>query len=212
MKRLFFPVVLVAATICASASELTVTDKAGKKMGTATFSMSSGSGKLTHKFNMTLQQQGGTVTMNLTSVHTTTGDPLSSVMTMTANMQGNSMNSSVKVTHLGRKATVVTNAMGQSKTETSTAPGSVTDKSMTWMSGKIPAVGTSTTYYSFAPVTGKWSKTTTTYHGTRSVKLSKGTVTAHVLTQKSATETTKIYFTAKGDLLRLESNDFTASQ
>jgi len=212
LKRLILATAMAVITVSVSASSLTVTDKAGKKVGSATFSMKTGSGRITHTLNMTFKQQGATITLNTTSAFSTSGNPLSTIMKMSAKMQDNAMTNDINVTFAGKKATLVAKAMGQSKTKSATAPGSVTDKSVVWMAGKIPAAGTSSVHYSFSPMEGSWRKTTVKYHGTRSVKLSKGTVTAHVLTEVSDAQTTKVYFTAKGDLLRLEAGDFTASQ
>jgi hypothetical protein len=181
-------------------------------MGTATYAFTNASGRLTTKLVMTMAQQGAKVVVDTTNVYSSTGDPISMIMTTSMSMQDNSMKSTVKVTFAGKKATIVSTAMGKSTSKTSTAPGSVTDKSMLWFAGKLPAPGTSLVYYGFDPMKGDWSKTTTKYHGTRSVKLSKGTATAHVLTQTSDNETMKIYFTAKGDLLRLEAGGIILSQ
>ncbi len=212
MKKFLFAAIVFVAAVGVFASTLTITDKAGKKMGKATYSFTNASGKLTTKLVMTMEEQGAKVVMDMANVYTAAGDPISARVITTANFQGNSMKTTTSVSFSGRKATVVSNAMGKTSNKSFTSPGNVNDKSMVWFAGKIPAVGTSTVFYSFEPMSLSWSKTTAKYHGTRSVKLSKGTVTAHVMTQTSDIESTKVYFTANGDLLRLESSDIIVSQ
>ena len=102
--------------------------------------------------------------------------------------------------------------MGQNETKTVTAAGNVNNKSAVWITGKVPAVGPSTTYYELDAMTGTWKKSTTTYHGTRSVKLANRTVTAHCMSSKEGNETVKIYFTSTGDLVKLESPQLTLVQ
>jgi hypothetical protein len=131
---------------------------------------------------------------------------------MTASAQGNQMSATTKATVSGKKATIVTSGMGQSETKTVTAAGNVNNKSAVWMTGKVPAVGTTITFYELDSMNGKWEKSTTTYHGTRSVKLANRTVTAHCISSKQGNETVKVYFTSTGDLVKLESSQLTLVQ
>jgi hypothetical protein len=212
LKKFLFAAITFVISVGVLASTLTITDKAGKKMGTAIYSFTNASGKLTTKLVMTMEQQGVKVVVDETNVYSAAGDPLTLVRITTGTVQGKSTKSTTKVTFSGKKATEVETMDGKTNTTPSTAPGSVNDKSMVWLSGKLPAIGTSTEFYSYETHSARWIKATTKYHGTRTVNLSKGAVTAHVITQTRANETMKIYFTANGDLLRLEAGDFIASQ
>ena len=73
----------------------------------------------------------------------------------------------------------------------------------------FPAVGTNTTYYQLDPLTVSFVKHTDTYHGIRSIKIGGKNVSAHVIVAVNAEGTSKEYFTSKGELLRLESPQFT---
>ena len=212
MKRTIFLMAAAALVAMASASNLDVLDPNGKKIGTGTFKLTNAGGKITTRLVVNVTQQGAKIMMDISDVHTSAGDPLSQIYKMTASAQGNEMSATTKATITGKKATIVTSGMGQSETKSVTAAGSVNNKSVIWMTGKVPAVGTTTTCYELNAMTGMWSKSTMTYHGTRSVKLANRTVTAHCITSKEGNETAKVYFTSTGDLVKLESPQLTLVQ
>lgn len=212
MRHLIFTALAVTLVVGAAASKLNVLDPKGKKVGTATYSFVQGSGKLSTRLILTMIEQGANVSIDMTAVHSSTGNPMSQVFKVSAAVQGNKFDSSAKVTFAGRKATVVSTAMGKSETKSATAPGPVADQSVVWMSGRIPAVGATSTAYEFDAMAATWEKTVSTYHGLRTVKMGSRSVSAHVLTSNKGGESTKVYFTAKGDLLKLESKQFNLIQ
>lgn len=214
MKRTLVAACALALAITATASQLNVVDaKSGKKIGDATYSLTKASGKVTVKITMTMAQENAKVNMSMTFVHTSAGDPVSQLMKVTATAQGNTFTSEVDTKFAGRKATMTVTAMGNKQTKTATAAGPVTDKTVVWIAGSLPAVGTKTTVYEFDPQAGVFEKATNTYHGIRDVKTaSNKTVKAHVITSTKGSETTKIYFTSSGDLVKLESTGMTLVQ
>jgi hypothetical protein len=206
----------IAALACAlsclvSASNLDIFDDKGKKIGNGTFKLTRPAGKISTHLVLNLSQQGAKMTMDITSVYSNAGDPLNQAFKMSAAAQGGSFNASSKATFQGRKATIVGSGMGQSSTKTVTSLGPVRDISVIWSTGKVPTVGTSTTYYQLDPMAATFEKTTATYQGVRNVKVGSRTVSAHVITTSGA-DATKYYFTSKGDLVKLESKQFTLVQ
>lgn len=208
MRKLFL--ITTAIAVCTSAfAQLEIVDPSGKKVGTATHTLSTAGGKITNKLVMKMSQQGASVTMTMNLVHSSVGDPISYGMNMSMSGQGSTMTAEAKATFAGKKATIVSTAMGNKETKTATAGGSVRDLSAVWMTGKIPAVGTKSTYYQLEPMSGVFNKCTSTYHGLRTLKVGGKNVSAHVIATVEGTDTTKVYFTSKGELLKLESKDFT---
>jgi hypothetical protein len=212
MKKGLLVSALFAFVASCFASTLNVMDGSGVKVGTATFTFTKSAAKLSTRIVMTLNQQGAKVTLDMTDTYSSTGNPLQQILKMKASMQGTSFDTTSKVTFNGRKASVTTTAMGKSQTKSATAPGTVTDSSVLWMTGKVPAVGTTATCYKFDPMDGAWSKSTNTYHGLRTVKTASKSVSAHVISSKDDSDTTKVYFTKTGDLVKLETKEFTLIQ
>jgi hypothetical protein len=208
MRRLFVFAAAIAVSTSALA-QLDVVDPNGKKVGTATHTLSIAGGKITNKLVLKMNQQGANVTMTMNFVHTSVGDPVTFSLNMSMAGQGGNMTADGKATFAGQKATIVMNAMGQKQNKTATAPGTVRDPSAVWVSGKVPAVGTKATYYQLDPMAGTFSKATATYHGLRDLKVGGKTVKAHVIVQAEGNNTSKVYFTSKGELLKLESSQFT---
>ncbi|MDQ2986064.1 MAG: hypothetical protein M3R13_05015 [Armatimonadota bacterium] len=212
MRHFIGAAMAVTLVVGAAASKLNVMDPSGKKVGTATYSFIQGGEKLSTRLILTMTEQGANVTMDMTNVYSSAGNPMTQLVKISAALQGNKFESSAKATFAGRKATVVTTAMGKTETKSATAPGSVADQSIVWIGGRIPAVGTKSTAYEFNPMNVTWKKTVSTYHGLRTVKLGSRSVSAHVLTSTQGDENTKVYFTAKGDLIKLESKQFNLIQ
>jgi hypothetical protein len=208
VKKLSLATFLVVLASSALA-QYDVLDPKGKKIGTATDTNSVSSGKIVSKGMMTIAQNGMSIVLTTLSTHTGAGDPIGYTLGMKATNQGSTMSVETKVTFNGRKATLVTTAMGRKETKTVTAPGTVRDVTRVWATGKVPAVGAKTTYYQLDPVTVTFVKHTDTYHGIRSIKIGGKNVSAHVIVAVSSDGTSKEYFTSKGELLRLESPQFT---
>ena len=216
MNKRFFSIssilLLSALAAVANGSKLNVLDPQGKKVGTGTFTLTKAATKVTMRIVLNMSEQGAKLTMDMSDSYSPSGNPLSQVMKMSATAQGNSFTSTTTVSYSGKKATLKTTAMGKTSTKSATSPGPIADASVAWISGKIPAVGTSSTYYRFDPLRGEWEKNVNTYHGLRNVKIGQRTVSAHVMSTKSADDNTKVYFTKSGDLVKLESKEFTLVQ
>ena len=208
MKKLFFLLAASCIANCALA-QLDVLDPNGKKMGTAKHTISTTGGKITTTIVLNMNQNGAAVVMTASTVHSAAGDPLSQNFGIKATNQGNTFNVATKATFAGKKATLVSSGMGNSETKTVTAVGAVRDASIVWSTGKVPAVGTKTTYYQLDPTSAVFEKHTATYHGLRKLKIGGKDVSAHVITSTGGGETVKVYFTSKGELLKLESPQFT---
>ncbi|MEO7453714.1 MAG: hypothetical protein ABIV13_03005 [Fimbriimonadales bacterium] len=207
MRRIFVFAAAIAVTTSAFA-QLDVVDAQGKKVGTATHTLSTAGGKITNKLTMKMSQQGASINMTMIFIHTAVGDPVTYTLNMGMTGQGSTMKADGKATFNGKKATIVMDAMGQKQNKTATAPGTVRDPSAVWVTGKVPAVGTKATYYQLDPMAGTFSKTTTTYHGLRDLKVGGKAVKAHCVATVEGTTTSKFYFTSKGELLKLESPQF----
>ena len=99
---------------------------------------------------------------------------------------------------------------GRKYTRTITSPGSFKDISMIWLTGKVPAVGTKTTYYQVNQDMWACYKQVATYHGLRELKIGGKKVSAHVVVSTTEGVTaTKIYFGPAGQLYRLETGPLT---
>jgi hypothetical protein len=207
MNRLCLITAVIALTTSALA-QLDIVDPSGKKVGTATHSLSTGGGRITNKLVLKMSQQGASVSMTMNIVHSAVGDPVSYVMNMSMSGQGSTMTADSKATFAGKKATIVSTAMGNKETKIATAAGPVRDLSAVWMTGKLPAVGSKSTYYQLDPMSGVFSKCTSTYHGLRTLKVGGKNVSAHVIATVEGNDTTKVYFTSRGELLKLESKQF----
>jgi len=191
---------------CAFAhAQYDVFDPDGKKSGTASYTMTSAGGKITTKLVIDVSRDGGKFHLELVSVHNSDGDPIEYVSKDRGSSSGSSFTSSSKSTFSGRTATVVTETGARKYTRTITAPGPIKDLSMVWLTGKVPAVGTKSTYYQFNPDSWSFTKHVATYHGLRDITIGGKTVSAHAVTSSNERSTQKIYFSSTGVMYRLES-------
>ena len=92
-----------ALVAMASASNLDVLDPKGKKIGTGTYKLTNVGGKITTRIVVNLSQDGAKVTLDISDVHSSSGNPLSQMYKMTASAQGNQMNATTKATINGNK-------------------------------------------------------------------------------------------------------------
>jgi hypothetical protein len=99
---------------------------------------------------------------------------------------------------------------GRNYKRTITAPGSFKDITMIWLTGKVPAIGTKTSFYQVSQDTWSYYKQDATYHGLRELKIGGKKISAHVVVSTTTGMTpTKIYFGSKGELYRLETGPLT---
>lgn len=212
MKRIVFLVLTSAVLVPAIASQFDVLDPKGAKKGTGNYYQTVTKDRITMRFVMAVSEARGTMKIEISDVYTTVGNPVSKTYRFSLAAQTETIAGTTGVTFSGRKATVTSTAMGQKKVSTLTAPGSVTDPSVVWATGKVPAVGKKVVYYSFDPFAQKFTRESATYHGIRTVQTRSKKVSAHVITATHGEDTQKLYFTSKGDMVKLESKQFTLIQ